>query len=291
MWLRYSVVPLLIILGAATTPAGIFKKGSPKPDPEKYVPELIAILKGDKDDGKRLEAVSELRQFDLKTFPDILPALIEALQNDPSTSVRVEAVNALSKVRPITQQIGYALEQALANDSTVRVRVAARTTLWQFHLLGYRSGKPAESENNQSKEPPLAAPRTSEPMKKSTTILPKIEPQPSPAVVTPVTPKVQPPLLNAAPQIPEKKTPIATPVVPPQQSNEPPLATPIATKSEPKPTPKLNLPANPPSLLDPPPRLEKIAPTVPVSRPKPEEKEKPKKEEQQEGPLLSPPKN
>jgi hypothetical protein len=316
MWMRYFLTPFLIVLFAHTTPAGIFKKNTPKPDPAKYVPELIATLKGDKDDDKRAHAASELREYDPKTFPDLLPALVDALQNDPSSSVRTEAVNSLSKLRPITQQAGYALEQALANDSSIRVRVAARTTLWQFHLLGYRSGKPTESGDGQSKEPPIATPKPATPA-------PTVTPQPtrvphplvsqskqSPAPTT-KGPPVQPPLMPVPPALaPAKTNPLAKPItnsIPPakpatnpiplaNQSSEPPLAQPLPTKAPlsakpietPKVQPKLALPGTPPSLVESPPKGESV-PKVekpPVTPSKPAEVKT-----EAEGPILTPPKD
>lgn len=302
MWIRYFLTPFLIVLFADTTPAGIFKKNTPKPDPSKHVPELIAILKTDKDESKRSDAANELRDYDPKAFPEILPALIDALQNDPATSVRTEAVNAISKLRPITQQAGYALEQALANDSSIRVRVAARTTLWHFHLLGYRSGKPPEADDNQSKEPPLATPKNPTqniaPRPQSPSTQPNLTPQQPKQSTAPLTPKVQPPLLTLPPQLPPTKTnPLSKPTpkssTPPiNQSAEPPLAQPMQTKQAPtKPLeipqaePQLVLPSAPPSLIEIAPKAEKSPPSVTTNKPVETKKT------EEEGPILTPPKN
>jgi hypothetical protein len=86
-----------------------------------------------------------LRLFDAKEFPKISPALVEALTRDASPLVRAEAATTLGKLRPISQQAGYALEQAQNDDAVMRVRLAARQSLWQYHLVGYRGGKSADA--------------------------------------------------------------------------------------------------------------------------------------------------
>jgi hypothetical protein len=159
MWRRLLLSCIVLNCLALPAEAGIFRRG-PKPDPAQRVPELLKILKEDADDRKRADAAEELREYDSRTFPDLMPALIDALQNDPSTSVRAQAANSIGRLRPISQQAGFALEQALQHDSSWRVRVAARTTLWEYHLLGYRSGRPAEKALEQTDEPPLADPPT-----------------------------------------------------------------------------------------------------------------------------------
>src|SRR5213078_4587461 len=74
-----------------------------------------------------------------------------------STAVRSEAATSLGKLRPVSQQAGYALEQATANDTSMRVRMAARQALWQYHLVGFRSGKPAEMPAKPA-DPVVSAP-------------------------------------------------------------------------------------------------------------------------------------
>jgi hypothetical protein len=154
---RCWIIPLIVGFIASDGQAGIFKR-NPKPDPAVHVPALIKTLKTDPEDRKRANAVEELRDYDLKAFPEILPAWIEALQNDNSTSVRLEAVASIGKMRPISQQGGYALEQAAHNDSAIRVRVAADRHLLVWQLIGYQRGKPPENKTRQTGEPPLADP-------------------------------------------------------------------------------------------------------------------------------------
>lgn len=158
-WRRFLLVCLLQLSVSWPASAGIFFNRQPKVNPEQRVQELIVILKTDTNEGKRASAAGELRQFETKTFPFIVPILIDALQTDPKAGVRVEAAESLGKIRPISQEAGRALEQALAKDASMRVRLTARTSLWQYQLGGYRSGKeegPVIQDPATSKEPPLA---------------------------------------------------------------------------------------------------------------------------------------
>src|SRR5687767_14483331 len=114
MYCRLSIliIPLLVAFDCGSARAdGLLKRG-PRPNPTERVPELIQIVSSDLDDRRRAEAASELKDYDLKSFPDIIPALIEALKNDSSVAVRREAANSIGKMRPISQMGGYALEQA-----------------------------------------------------------------------------------------------------------------------------------------------------------------------------------
>src|SRR5579883_1420308 len=123
-WCHY-----LLIAGAlaAAAPAhgGIFKKG-PKQDPKTRVPELLATVKTDRDEHKRVVAAEELRQYDFTAYPDIPTILIDVMLTDAKPAVRAEAACSLGKGRPISQQVGWALEQAMAKDGSARVRLQAR---------------------------------------------------------------------------------------------------------------------------------------------------------------------
>jgi hypothetical protein len=267
MWLRISCASLIYLLMANPVFAGLFKKNQPKPDPSKYVPELIMILKTDKDESKRSKAAEELRDYDPKAFPDLMPSLIDALQNDPSASVRVEAINSLSKLRPISQQVGYALEQVLQNDSSIRVRVAARTTLWQYHLMGYRSGRMPDKGIDQTQEPPVATPMKSPPIStKSST----------PIIEVPSTPPMPTTMKGLFPFLRGGSTKPTLPT----QTSEPPIVT------NPKQVEEL------PVVI-----IDRLAPMqMPIGEKKPVEAKptsnlkKPEGKSESEGPVLIPPK-
>jgi len=153
----YFLIPVALAAFVAPASAGIiFGKHPPKPDPAELVPELVDTVKNSQDEKKRETAVEDLRQYDPATFPQIVPALLDVLRNDLKPSVRSEAATSLSKLRPVSQQVGAALEQAMAHDASMRVRVQARSALLFYHWAGYHPSKPLEPPQFQSKEPPLA---------------------------------------------------------------------------------------------------------------------------------------
>jgi hypothetical protein len=167
--MKWSVYLLLAALGlvwfAAPGEAQLFGGKKNKTPPQQRVPELITILKQDKDSHKRESAAEELRQYDPTQFPDIIPVLIEALQSDPSAGVRIEAATSLGRLRPISVPAGQALEKSASGDSNLRVRIQARTSLTYYQLSGYHAPKgkdipaptgPALKPGTTTEEPPLA---------------------------------------------------------------------------------------------------------------------------------------
>jgi hypothetical protein len=152
-----------MLVGVAVTVsparAGIFSKH--KVNPADRVPTLIATLRAEPDEHKRVSAAEELRQYDPSMFPEIIPTLADAASRDSKSSVRLEAIQSLAKLRPVSQRAGSALEQA-THDESMRVRLQARTLLWQYHLAGYHGGKTpdiSEPTNTiRTEEPPLAPP-------------------------------------------------------------------------------------------------------------------------------------
>jgi len=271
---------------SARSDAGIFKR-SAKPDPATQVPALIDMLKSASDDRDRVAAANALREYDAKVYPEVLPALTDALAGDSSSSVRSEAAEAIGRIRPITPQAGYALEQAKENDKDRSVRNAARLALLQYKILGWIPGTKAEIAF-QTKEPPLAS--QSVKSVPSTTVL---RPTPSPALAAgPVSPpQVVKPLLPTAPPGPE--------IISPKQleTSEPPVADPskrgpaLVSQSK-SPVPVIVIPTLP--------VRETITPGVPKPQPilpapkdlpadlgKPLEKAPTKPT--QEGPTLGPP--
>jgi hypothetical protein len=225
---RLLLLLVLIPLVNPSLQAGIlFGRKKDKPDPQQRVPELIAILKSDKDADKRSKAAEELRLYDPAQFPQIVPALIDALQNDAKPGVRVDAAQSLGKLRPVSQMVGEALEQALAKDPSMRVRLQARSTLLQYHWAGYRSAKKTDppplstTPPGGEKGPPAvsttgvrAMPQPLPPSRVTTKeppLAPPLPPQLSPAVPTP------PPVSTPPAVVPP---PPATPPTPPPPSGE-----------------------------------------------------------------------
>jgi HEAT repeats len=161
MYRRLSILIVALLLAFECGNAradGLLRRG-PRPNPAEHVPALIKTLASDLDDRRRADAASDLKEFDPKTFPDIIPALIEALKNDSSVPVRREAANSIGKLRPISQIGGYALEQAEMNDPAIGVRAIANIHLKIWVIRdGYKKGRMPDPLANQTEEPPLVDP-------------------------------------------------------------------------------------------------------------------------------------
>ena len=191
---RWQVTLTLILLLAWAAPAPaqwIFGKKT-KTNPTQRVPELILIVKTDPDERKRQHAAEELRDYDTAVFTEIVPILVDVLQHDKKMAVRFEALNSLTKIRPVTALAGHAIEKAAADDESWRVRLQAKTALPKYHLAGFVSKKsdpvPAAttSRRPQTQEPPLAVDTP-----------PMIPPLPAPLPMVPPAPRPLPP--NVAP--------------------------------------------------------------------------------------------
>jgi hypothetical protein len=215
--MRRFRLPLLAVALAALAspaPAGVFFNKHPKPNPAERVPELLATAKSDPDEHKRSSAVEELRQYDPTAFPDMVPVLLEVLAKDPKPGVRADAAETLGKLRPVSQQVGRALEQALAQDSSMRVRLQARYALLGYHWAGYHSAKKSDGPLPPTNEPPAAAataPSTSAapPVINTTTPgTPRLTPVPAVKVLP------QPPPARPVPTAPSAR-PLPTPTAPP----------------------------------------------------------------------------
>jgi hypothetical protein len=157
---RFLVILLALPAFALPAPAGLFSKRTP-PDPVVRVPDLLAVVKSEPNERKVAAAVDELRQYDAKAFPEVIPVLVNVLRNDPRTGVRLQALHTLSSFRPVSQPVGQALDDAAANDKSLRVRLQARTTLVSYHWSGYHAAKAPEPpaptvHGPTTKEPPLA---------------------------------------------------------------------------------------------------------------------------------------
>jgi len=270
-WQR--ILALVTTAAALATPAqaGFFfgKKKTPV-DPNQRVPELLAAVKTSPDEHKRTQAAEELRKYDPQAFPDIVPVLIEVLASDPKPSVRVEAVQTLGKLRPITPAVGQALEQALAKDTSMRVRLQARSSLLQYHWSGYRTPK-KDANPPQTGEPPLAPPLPGD------SAAPSQQPQPVAPSGTRPAAAIGPPVSSPMPRSRSEQPPVAVPgeslppvfVTPAGRMNDPSLPvlrmTPIPAGSRPLPVGPVNpasvpvvapkpqaTPAQPPDLTLPP---------------------------------------
>ncbi len=250
----------LVLAGCLTGPgwAGIFGKKPAKPNPAERVPELLAILKTVGDENKRIEAIDELRYYDPTAFPQMVPALIDVLQNDPKPAVRSEAADVLGKLQPTSQAVGQALEMARDKDPAMRVRMQARFSLLGYHWQGYKGSKPTDP-SVPPKEPPLIDPKAEpNPVLRGPMLLPPPRANvplnaeslhmPSdrsgmPSLKPPANPPPPPAPLPPPPSQPSKfsffglrsSQPAARP---PEQSKEPPLAQPLPIETQAPPSPQ-----------------------------------------------------
>jgi hypothetical protein len=151
----------------------------------------------------------------------IVPVLVDVMLTDSKPVVRAEAAQSLGKIRPISQQAGMALEQALANDVSMRVRLQARSSLLQYHWSGYRSAR-KDDLVPQTKEPPLAGDKS--PPIISTTTLPtrsdRVVPPPDDGLRSTSGYRPAPPA--PFPIVPSRATPNEPPLAPQPANPAPP---------------------------------------------------------------------
>jgi hypothetical protein len=172
----------------------------------------------------------------------IVPVLVDVLLTDKKPAVRAEAAQSLGKIRPVSQQVGLALEQALSSDASMRVRLQARSSLLQYHWSGYHGSKKDEMIS-QTKEPPLADDKTlpsaisTAPQPPTTSRLAPVQPDGSRS-----TSGYRPSTPAPFPQVPPSPTGKEPPLAPPT-----PPASPAPTGKEPPPAPMPSPtpPANP----------------------------------------------
>ncbi|HSQ56415.1 MAG TPA: HEAT repeat domain-containing protein, partial [Gemmata sp.] len=160
--------------------------------------QLAEILRSDPDERRRKAAVQELGSADPRVHPDVMPSLIGALRSNAAT-VRAAAAETIGRYHTVFPLAGAALESAAEADPSPIVRDAAKQSLWEYHLNGYKSPKGTELFLTQTVEPPIAKPA-----------------RPAPATIAVVVP---PPSVPAAP-VPDPILPAA--VTLPLSSSPPP---------------------------------------------------------------------
>jgi hypothetical protein len=254
---RLFLPVLAAVVAAAPAHAQLFPR-KPKLDAPR-VKQLTDVLRADPDERKRRAAVAELRDADPRQLPEVVPALVWALQRDPSAVVRAEAAEAIGHIKLMVPLAGAALESAAESDPSPAVRDAARQALWEYHLIGYRSTKGSDGIAGQTVEPPIAKPAAPRPpVANGPAPQPPVPPNPP---IVPVSVKPQPvalvkpqPVAVGPPQpVPPPTTQfkggirtLVTAVPPPQLNvtDEPPLATPPLSRTPPElPVAEVGLPS------------------------------------------------
>lgn len=164
-WLTLAVF-VGVLVSAPQAPAqglNIFKRRSKsEASPAAKVKQLAETLRASPDEGKRKQAAEDLRDYDPRSNPDLIPALTAAVQKDPVPAVRSAAAESIGKLKPVSQPAGLTLEAVAQADPDAGVREAANQALWQYHLNGYRPPTTGPLAP-QSAEPPLAARPVSRP--------------------------------------------------------------------------------------------------------------------------------
>jgi hypothetical protein len=155
-------VALLALLGLVVLPNLVMADDGPRSrrprliDPAR-VRQLAEILHSDPDERRRKAAVGELAEADPRVYPEVMPSLVAALRQD-AAGVRAAAAEAIGRFRTIFPLAGQALESAAESDPSPAVREAAKQSLWEYHLNGYRSAKGNGLLLAQTAEPPIARP-------------------------------------------------------------------------------------------------------------------------------------
>src|SRR5205823_268596 len=96
--------------------------------------------------------------YDVNAFTEIVPVLVDVLRSDKKQSVRLEALGSLTRIRPVSNLAGQAIEKAAADDESWRVRLQAKTALPKYHLAGYSSRKTETAKKKSTDEPPVIVP-------------------------------------------------------------------------------------------------------------------------------------
>lgn len=165
----------LVGLASASGAAPTLLKGKPRTDPAR-VPALVEALRSDPDEKKRKAAADELGRADARQMPEVVTALVAALQKDASASVRLEAAESIGQLGSVFPMAGVALETAASGDASTLVRLAAKKSLWEYHLNGYRSPKGTDGLAAQTVEPPIASPASPRPASAAIPVVPPAVP-------------------------------------------------------------------------------------------------------------------
>jgi hypothetical protein len=254
---RWLLASLVLGVVASESPAagvdlglGLLKRRQTKPDPQSRSKQLIETLRNDPDEAKRKAAAQEIRGLDARNVPDIIPALIQSLQKDPSPTVRMEAVDTLGKLKPISQPAGLAMESALQTDPDLKVRDAIKAALWQYHLNGYKTPQGGSPLAMQNTEPGTVTGTTTSAKPSTGRIDTTFQP------IKNSVGKIAPPTLSVEPAIAVKPNLKPVPMVKPAETPKPmPTVKPPETVTIPQPII--------PTVTVPPPITDLPLPTIP----------------------------
>ncbi|MGL6074098.1 MAG: HEAT repeat domain-containing protein [Fimbriiglobus sp.] len=243
---------------------GLLKRRQAKPDPVSRAKQLIETLKSDPDEAKRRAAALELRGMDPRNNADVIPALTLSLQKDPSPIVRIEAIDSLGKLKPVSQTAGLAMESALETEPDAKVRDSIKAALWQYHLNGYKT---------PSGSVPLAIQGGGDNTPGTTTSSKSTMPRPTDTAFQPIknsVGKIMPAATSTEPALAPKKLP-APNNVPPKSIElpKPVPSTPPAPMPAKPPVPTVTIPTVTPPAASTPTPMPQTLPTTPTVTPPP----------------------
>jgi hypothetical protein len=203
------VLSALVVAAPAVDAGPIFGRKQPIQNPAKVV-ELLNFLRNSQDGGRRAEAASDLADVDGQMFPEVAPALIEALLKDSHSGVRRQAAESLGQLEPRTAEAAQALDMCLKNETNILVRLAARTA-----RLGYRvqemkpPAPPQQTQQGQGNVIPVPPPDANGRLKP----VPVPESKPLPLPRDTRGPSIAPPALPL-PVVQPATTPPSVPIPP-----------------------------------------------------------------------------
>lgn len=100
----------------------------PAPGPSGQMAQLLTILRESLYPAQRQWAARQLANFDWRSQPEVIPALLQAARHDPAATVRADCVYSLARMNAATQPVLETF-QALRGDTDPLVRQEAENAV------------------------------------------------------------------------------------------------------------------------------------------------------------------
>ena len=182
-WTLLALVGVSVPAGAAEPKKGILKRGrdvvqaafhghdepeanhgpalAPAPDDDAArIGQLITILQSDPKAHRRRWAADELDSYRWQEHPEIVTALVGAMQSDSDPSVRRKAADSLKDMKASAPEVLAAMQFSAGNDNNKWVRWQARSAAHKLQhaqppVLSYVSGYgPSKAQEPSPKTSP-----------------------------------------------------------------------------------------------------------------------------------------
>jgi len=188
------------------------------------IAEAMFAAKNDPDERKRSRAIGALEGVDAKNHPEAATLLAEIALKESQPHLRMDAMSALARLRPMSGIAAHTLEKAAETDAAWRNRVHAKTLSLRYNLT-YR---PAKDDPVAAANP--VPTQTQPPVRSSITPLPTVTNRvPTNNIQLPIIrdaeaaktpPSSNPPVLDTIPDFQPVPTPMPGPVtITPQTPN------------------------------------------------------------------------